>query len=111
MSLLDLPCHVEVNSAFERMFGWSQSEVKSLFMRYGKQAMSRLAVPAQLRRVHEHDVKGMCEGQNEFTHVIDICTKYGSGMKTIMHHRLVIGDSGMVYKKIYCFTPLPVGYK
>ena len=109
MSLLDLPCHVEVNSAFERMFGYSQSEVKAMFMRYGKQAMARLADPKQLRRVHEQDVQGMCEGQNEFTHVIDIHTKYGSGMRTIMHHKLVVNESGMVFKKLYLWLPAPAG--
>ena len=109
MSQLDLPCHVEVNPSFERMFGYSQAEVKSLFMRYGKQAMARLADPAQLRRLHERDVRGMCEGQNEFSHVVDVHTKYGSGMKTLMHHKLVVGENGMVYKKLYQFVPLTKG--
>ena len=111
MALLELPCRVEVNASFERMFGYSQSEVKTLFVRHGKQALSRLADPTQLRRIHTQDLKGMCDGQNEFTHVVDINTKYGSGMRTIMHHKLVIGESGMVCKKIYQWIPVPAALR
>ena len=111
MSQLDLPCHVCVNSAFERMFGYSQSEIRILFMRHGKQALARLADAAQFRACHELAMREACEGQHEFSHVIDVRPKYGGSMKTLMHHKLVVGNEGLVWKKLYCWIPLTKSMK
>ena len=111
MSVLDLPCHVEVNSAFERMFGYSQSEIRLLFIRHGKQAMGRLADAQQFRQCHELSMREASEGQQEFSHVIDVRPKYGGTMKTIMHHKLVVGSEGLVWKKLYTWIPLTKSMK
>ena len=111
MSVLDLPCHVEVNSAFERMFGYSQSEIRILFIRHGKQALARLADAQQFRQCHELSMRDACEGQHEFSHVIDVRPKYGGTMKTIMHHKLVVGNEGLVWKKLYMWVPLTKSMK
>ena len=111
MSVLDLPCHVEVNSAFERMFGYSQSEIRILFIRHGKQGLARLADAQQFRQCHELSMRDACEGQQEFSHVIDVRPKYGGTMKTVMHQKLVVGNEGLVWKKLYMWIPLTKAMK
>ena len=111
MSILDLPCHVEVNSAFERMFGYSQSEIRILFIRHGKQALARLADAQQFRLCHELSMRDACEGQQEFSHVIDVRPKYGGTMRTVMHQKLVVGNEGLVWKKLYMWIPLTKAMK
>ena len=106
MSVLDLPCHVEVNAAFERMFGYSQSEIRILFIRHGKQALARLADAQQFRQCHELSMRDACEGQQEFSHVIDVRPKYGGTMRTVMHQKLVVGGEGLVWKKLYMWIPV-----
>lgn len=108
LSLLDLPFRVQVNSAFERLFGYTQTEIKLMFTREGKHAVFRLMDTQTLRQIHGHDLKGVVEGTTEFVHYILIHTKYGSGMKTLLHHTLEVNQQNQVCKVIYTFIPLPI---
>jgi len=45
ISNLELPQSVAANASFERMFGYTQAEIRSLFIREGTKGMMRLFHP------------------------------------------------------------------
>ena len=83
-----LPCVMEVNAAWERMFGWSQEEVRRSVLRWGMRTPSEwyrldswLAYHVLLNtQVQDPQYKG-----SDFRTFAIVKTKWGSELSCLVH--------------------------
>ena len=102
-----LPCVMAVNAAWERLFGWSQSEVRSELLRCGMRAESVwyrldswLAYHVLLGRHFQSNNAG-----SNFRTFSIVRTKWGTELSCIVHKQLVCGDDGFTASTV-TFTPI-----
>ena len=102
-----LPCTVLVNAAWERLFGYSQKEVRSDFLRCGMRAESvwfRLDSWLAYHILLGRHLRSNGAGSDFRTFAI-VRTKWATELSCIVHKQLVCGDDGSTSSTL-TFTPL-----
>lgn len=108
LSLCSVPISCQVNCAFERLFGYTQQEVRSLFLREGKAALYVLNNRSELIEIHRKNMKGLIEGQTECCWSVGINTKYGSApLRTLIMMKQFMNETSCTMKKLAMWVPLP----
>lgn len=101
------PIFVVVNRAFERLFGFSQSEVKGMYCREGRAAMSRFMDLEQYKAISIDGSRKIFSGDSESSHFVTIITAHGHRITALVLHRIKFDQAGFVLKRTWLWVKLP----
>jgi hypothetical protein len=107
LSTFDLHLIVHANAAFERLFGYSQQEIRVMFLREGKRALFRLTKDESWSRAQRNDYSSASIGQTEFKHFVVCVNKVLSEFGCLMVRKLSVDENGLFHAASYTFIPLP----
>ena len=105
---IELPITVHVNVEFEYVFGYTQAELKILFLHHGRRALDRLTAGTD-QRVGLLSVKSAVDGLTEMAELVTITSKYGNQIRAMEHRKVALDE--IAWFKAVVFTWLPVSTK
>jgi len=106
--VLEIHLIVHVNKEFERLFGFSQSEMKVMCMREGRKSLYRLTRADSLEALHKLDMRAVFSGQTEFKSYITCVNKWQCEFGAMLHRRFVVDPvTGQFGASMYTWIPLP----
>lgn len=101
-------CGIVVNVAFERLFGWTQAEVRTMFLSDGYKSFWRfVSIGAWDLCLDEH-LREMLTGQGEHRGFITIRTKNGQKSKCMYHCQGGSDKDGENPGMFQSFVPIPL---
>ena len=100
---------VQVNREFERLFNYSQREIRDLMCREGSKALYRLYTPASLLLLGRWLAEACTGMRTEFKAVVTIVNKYRGATAAVLTARFILDPHGFFSSVCYAYTPLPDG--
>ena len=104
---IDIPMSVRVSASFERLLGYSQSEVRQWFAREGETALFQLIRADSWSRFMELDFEARWDGRPECCLYVMCLTKWNTSIPCLLHCTNSFGNEGILSKRIMSFIRLP----
>ena len=101
---IDLPVTVQVNVEFEHVFGYTQQELKLLFLHRGRRALDRLTMGTD-KRVGTLSVKSSVDGVTELADTVTISSKYGNQIRAMEHRKITLDEIAWFKKVVFTWVP------
>jgi hypothetical protein len=105
---IDVPMSVRVSASFERLLGYSQSDVRQWFAREGETALFQLIRADGWSRLMELDFDAKWEGKSEYCLYVMCLTKWKTSVPCLLHCTNSFGSEGNLSKRMMSFIRLPV---
>ena len=104
MNDIDLPMNVQVNVEFEYVFGYTQQELKILFIHHGRRALDRLTAGTD-QRVGLLSVKSAVDGLTELAETVTITNKYGNQIRAMEHRKVTLDEIAWFKNVVFTWIP------
>ena len=104
---IEVPMSVCVNAAFERLFGWSQAELRQHLIRDGGKTLYLLTRRDSWERLMELDQEANWGQQHEYRTYAVCVNKYRGEIHCLLHTVYSFNDDGKFSDSRTTFIPLP----
>jgi len=98
---------VHVNAEFERLFGYTQVDVRRLFVREGTRALHKFRRLDSVAESHMARVASVLEAASDSTYLDVIVNKWGSEVHCLCHVHMAHDDNGAVLETVFSWMPMP----
>ena len=105
---MDVAMSVRASASFERLLGYTQSEVRQWFAREGEAALLQLIRADGWARLLELDFDARWEGKSEYSLYVMCATKWKTPLPCLLHCTNSFGNDGNLSKRLISFIRLPV---
>ena len=106
-SLSEVDLAIQVNREFERLFGYSQREMKDLMMREQAKGLYRLYTPQSLLQLGRWLTEACTGVKTEFKAIVTIVNKWRGQTNCVLSARFILDPLGFFSSVCYAYTPLP----
>ena len=104
---IEVPMWCQVNTAFERLTGYSQAELRQLLLRDGVKSLYRLTRPDEWEKLMELEQEATWGKAHEYRTYAVIVNKYQGEVSCLIHTLYVFNDTGKFSETRTTFIPLP----
>ena len=104
---IEVPMWCQVNSAFERLTGYSQAELRQHLLRDGVKSLYHLTRRDGWERLMELEQEATFGTAHEYRTYAVVVNKYHSEVHCLLHTKYVYGDDGRFSETRTTFIPLP----
>ena len=98
---------MQVNREFERLFGYSQREMKDMMLREQSRALWRLYTPQSLLVVGSWLTEACTGMRTEFRAIVSVVNKWKGVTPVVLNGRFILDASGFFSSVGYSYSPLP----
>ena len=109
-SLSEVDLVIQVNREFERLFGYSQREMKDLVMREQAKGLYRLYTPQSLLIVGRWLTEAVVGVRTEFRAIVHVVNKWKGITPVVFNARFILDAAGFFSSVCYSYTALPESY-
>ena len=105
-SITSVDLSVHVNKEFERLFGYSQQQIKNLYCRSGIKAIYRFYPPEEVQHLVRILVEGVLRRRSESLIETTILNKWSGPVRCILRTRILLDEQGFFQSSAYSWTAL-----
>jgi len=98
---------IQVNREFERLFGYSQRDMRDLMMREGTKGLYRLYRPDSLYQIGRWLTEACLGHRTEFKAIVHLVNKFKGQTACVLSARFKLDDQGFFESVGYAYCPLP----